>query len=152
MSGPGILRCSHQQPTSHQFQSCALEFLQVEQQIKANRLSFKENSFLDDAALRKKAVRAIMSYHPLWLRLGIDTVLNRRTFQEGDLDNIGAVSSADLEAVVREELLSDTTLLVRCALPCFRLACNPYLSCSALLHCAARPVSVTVSVLSSCSG
>lgn len=48
----------------------------------------------------------------MWLRLGIDTVLNRRTFQEGELDNIGAVSSADLEAVVREELLSDTTLLV----------------------------------------
>lgn len=86
--------------------------MQVEKQIKSNRLAFKENSFLDDAALRKKAVRAIMSYHPLWLRLGIDTVLNRRTFQEGDLDNINIVSSADLEAVVREELLSDSTLLV----------------------------------------
>jgi hypothetical protein len=86
--------------------------VQVEQQIKAKRLSFKENSFLDDAALRKKAVRAVMSYHPLWLRLGIDTVLNRRTFQEGDLENVSAVSHADLEAVVREELLSDSTLLV----------------------------------------
>jgi len=70
-------------------------------------------SLLDDGSLRKKAVQALMSYNPFWLHLAIDTVLNRRTFQDDVALESGAVSASDLEAVIREEFLSDTTLLVR---------------------------------------
>lgn len=87
--------------------------MQIEQRIKADRLSFRENSLLDDGSLRKKAVQALMSYNPFWLHLAIDTVLNRRTFQDDVALESGAVSASDLEAVIREEFLSDTTLLVR---------------------------------------
>jgi hypothetical protein len=86
--------------------------VQIEEQIKAGKLALKENSLLDDAALRKLVVRALMSYHPLWLRLGIDTVLNRRTFEEGDGHTMATANAADLEAVLREEFLSDRALLV----------------------------------------
>jgi hypothetical protein len=86
--------------------------VQIEEQMKAGKLALKENSLLDDAALRKMVVRALMSYHPLWLRLGIDTVLNRRTFEDEGVDMMANPNAADLEAVLREEFLSDRTLLV----------------------------------------
>jgi hypothetical protein len=87
--------------------------VQVEQQVKSGRLAFRENSMLDDAALRNTALSALMSYHPFWLRLGMETVLNRRIFQDAQDDQVEAVvSSADLAAVLREEFLSEAVLQV----------------------------------------
>lgn len=86
----------------------------VEAQIKGGQLAFRENSLLEDANLRKRAVGALMCVHPFWLQLGIDTVLNRRTFHDtGDDGAVCIVHPADLEAVVREEFLSDVSLMVR---------------------------------------
>lgn len=87
---------------------------QIEEQIKLGRLALKDNSLLDDAALRKRAVRALLCYHPFWLSLGLETVLNRRMFHDPSGSQRGVTGDHDLEAVLREEFLSDSTLLVRC--------------------------------------
>jgi hypothetical protein len=87
-------------------------FLQVENQIQIGRLAFKDNSLLDDAALRKKAIRALLCYHPFWLCLGMETVLNRRMFHDPSAAERGVTGDHDLEAVLREEFLSDSSLLV----------------------------------------
>lgn len=86
--------------------------MQVEEQIKLGRLAFKENSLLDDAALRKKAIRALLCYHPFWLSLAMETVLNRRLFMDPGTSQRGVTGDHDLEAVLRDDFLSDATLLV----------------------------------------
>ena len=86
----------------------------------------KEGTLLDDGALRKRVVRALMSYHPLWLRLAVEGVLNRRVFEEPEGgDGCARAEAADLEAVLREELLSDRALLVRAPFPLIvKLICD----------------------------
>lgn len=105
--------------------------LQVESQIQIGRLAFKDNSLLDDAALRKKAIRALLCYHPFWLCLGMETVLNRRMFHDPSAAEKGVTGDHDLEAVLREEFLSDSSLLVRSQV------CHPCPLC--LVSCFNKP-------------
>lgn len=86
--------------------------MQCRESIESGRLSFRENCLLDDASLRRQAVRALQSYHSFWLCLAMETVLGRQLFTPQALSQRVVRDDADIEAILRDELLSDVRLRV----------------------------------------
>eukprot|EP00897_Mesotaenium_endlicherianum_P006778 jgi/Mesen1/6128/ME000313S05251 len=76
--------------------------LKVEQHIDAGLIKLRSNCpLLADVALHRKAIRTLMSYHPFWLRLGMEAVLRDAL----PVPNVPGAVDSTLEACIEHKLL-----------------------------------------------